>query len=69
MAKGKVPQGPVKKAEKGHAGSQSELVTGGADLSKGFKSLGKYNPATDGSGPTSDTIHKGYRTATGGKAS
>ena len=59
----------AKKATKGKVGTTDEKVTGGANLQTGYKSLGKYNPATDGSGPTSDTMHKGYRTATGGKAS
>lgn len=40
-----------------------------SELKQGFKSLGKYNPATSPTGPTSDTTHDGYRTATGGKAS
>lgn len=59
----------AKKAEKGKAGKTNDKVTGGADLSRGFKSLGTYNPATSPTGPTSDTMHDGYRTATGGKAS
>jgi hypothetical protein len=59
----------AKAEKKGKVGATNERVTGGADLSKGYKSLGKYNPATAPTGPTSDTMHKGYRTATGGKAS
>lgn len=65
---------PSDKTEKTSPAKQTmdktvQLVTGGADLRKGYKSLGKENPATAGTGPTSDTKHKGYRTATGGKAS
>lgn len=40
-----------------------------AEMKQGYKSMGKYNPATSPTGPTSDTTHDGYRTATGGKAS
>lgn len=65
----------AKVAKKANAGNMNEKVTGGADLSRGFKSLGKValgktdTPLGFKSGPTSDTEHIGYRTATGGKAS
>lgn len=56
----------AKAPTKGKVGSTDEKVTGGANLQSGYKSLGKYNPATAPTGPTSDTMHKGYRTAGGG---
>jgi hypothetical protein len=59
----------AKKVTKGKIGTTDEKVTGGANLQTGYKSLGKFNPATAPTGPTTDTAHKGYRTATGGKAS
>lgn len=37
-----------------------------AEIKQGYKSLGKFNPATAPTGPTTDTVHKGYRTAGGG---
>jgi len=64
-----MPQGKGEKAtaKQPKAPNSPKETTGGADLSRGYKSLGKYNPATDGSGPTSDRIHKGYRSATENK--
>ena len=60
----------AKKVEKGKVGKMDDKVTGGADMSRGFKSLGKWNPAGGtATGPTTDTAHKGYRPAGGGKAS
>lgn len=41
-------------------GKSNNLVTGGANLQSGYKLLGKYNPASGNTGPTSDTMHKGY---------
>lgn len=55
----------AKKVTKGKVGTTDEKVTGGANLSQGYKSLGKYNPATSPTGPTSDTMHDNYRTALG----
>lgn len=36
-----------------------------AEMKQGFKSLGKFNPATSPTGPTTDTAHDNYRTALG----
>ena len=55
------------KQTKSTVGKSDEKVTGGANLQAGYKSLGKYNPATSPTGPTSDTMHDGYKAATAKK--